>query len=65
MSKKTKSEILKLRITRQDKLQLQSKAKESGKTLSDFVRDKVAKDWTYFAHRVEIENHTTMSFKGV
>ena len=44
MIKKTKSEILKLRITRQDKLQLQSKAKESGKTLSDFVRDKVAKD---------------------
>ena len=42
-STKIKGERLHIRMTRQDKLALQSKAKESGKSVSDFIRDKVAK----------------------
>jgi len=40
---KTKGERLHIRMTAQDKKNLQSKAKESGKSVSDFIRDKVAK----------------------
>jgi uncharacterized protein (DUF1778 family) len=39
-----KGEIVKLRMSMQDKRQLQNQAKEQGKSVSDFIRDKVAKD---------------------
>ena len=41
---KNKGERLHIRMTAQDKKNLQSKAKEQGKSISDFIRDKVAKD---------------------
>ena len=40
---KKKVEWLQIRMTRQDKLQLQGKAKESGKNMSDYIRDNMAK----------------------
>ena len=40
---KTKSEFVQIRMTPKDKKNLQDKAKQSGKSVTDFIRDKTLK----------------------